>query len=81
MVPGENGQATLQLDHGWFLLNRNEQDRGREHFIRWYIEHAKPWLERRVELFVMVVVDFLSCECYSCYCTGIHWRKPSSSDL
>jgi predicted metal-dependent hydrolase len=51
VVPVENGQAPLRLDHGWFLLDQRQQARAREHFIRWYVEHAEPWLRRRVSLF------------------------------
>ena len=51
MVALDDGQAPLRLHQGWFLLDRDQQARAREHFIRWYIEHAEPWLGRRVELF------------------------------
>lgn len=51
MVALDDGQAPLRLHQGWFLLDRNQQGHGREHFIRWYIAHAEPWLGRRVERF------------------------------
>ena len=38
----------LKLKDGQFHLLRSEVDRGREHFVRWYTQHARPWLERRV---------------------------------
>ncbi len=39
----------LLLEHGRFRLVRAEAVRGREHFVRWYVEHARPWITRRVE--------------------------------
>lgn len=39
----------LKLHHGRFRLRRRDRDQGREHFVRWYTEHAAPWLSRRVE--------------------------------
>jgi predicted metal-dependent hydrolase len=38
----------LALERGRFRLVRAEAPRGREHFVRWYAEHALPWLRRRV---------------------------------
>lgn len=38
----------LKLSSGRFRLLRSEVDRGREHFIKWYAEHARPWLRRRI---------------------------------
>jgi len=51
LVGIDDKQAPLRLHQGWFLLDRNQQGHGREHFIRWYIAHAEPWLGRRVERF------------------------------
>ena len=45
-----NSLPPLRLHQGRFLLNRDEQERGREHFIEWYTGHALPWLRRRVDL-------------------------------
>ena len=39
----------LKLEAGRFKLRRDEAPGGREHFIRWYAEHAAPWLRRRVK--------------------------------
>lgn len=39
----------LVLDHGCFRLLRSEVERGRAHFVRWYSEHARTWLQRRVD--------------------------------
>ncbi len=39
----------LKLAGGRFRLVRNEVDRGRQHFIQWYTEHAHAWLSKRVE--------------------------------
>ena len=38
----------LKLDHGRFRLQRDAARNGRDHFVRWYIDHAEPWLGRRV---------------------------------
>ncbi len=38
----------LKLEAGWFRLVRDQADQGREHFIRWYTDHARPWLRKRV---------------------------------
>lgn len=40
----------LKLEAGRFRLLRSETVNGREHFIGWYIDHALPWLRRRVRL-------------------------------
>ena len=39
----------LKLEAGRFKLRRSLAPQGREHFIRWYTEHAKPWLTRRAK--------------------------------
>lgn len=39
----------LKLDAGRFKLVRGEAARGREHFVRWYADHARPWLRQRVK--------------------------------
>jgi hypothetical protein len=38
----------LSLRAGRFCLLRSEAPRGREHFVRWYMEHGQRWLEPRV---------------------------------
>jgi len=45
--------APLKLERGYFNLLRAEVTvgRGREQFIRWYTEHARPWIRRRVDCF------------------------------
>jgi predicted metal-dependent hydrolase len=40
----------LRLEAGRFRLLRSEVGRGRAHFIRWYAEHGRTWLRRRVEM-------------------------------
>ena len=42
----------LQLLKGRFCLREDERPRAREHFKRWYLEHAQPWLKERVGRFV-----------------------------
>lgn len=44
--------APLKLIQGRFRLLRSEAARGRDHFIRWYTDHAQPWLERRLDRWV-----------------------------
>ncbi len=39
----------LKLEAGRFKLARELASNGREHFIRWYTDHAQPWLQRRVD--------------------------------
>ena len=38
----------LKLAAGRFRLLRSELPQAREHFIRWYSAHARPWLAQRV---------------------------------
>jgi predicted metal-dependent hydrolase len=38
----------FKLEGGRFKLLRSEADRGRLHFQRWYRNHARVWLEKRV---------------------------------
>jgi len=40
----------LKLEAGRFRLVRAEAEQGREHFVRWYIGHAQPWLRQRARL-------------------------------
>jgi predicted metal-dependent hydrolase len=42
--------APLKLEQGRFKLLRAEVDNGRAHFIRWYADHGKRWIARRVGL-------------------------------
>jgi predicted metal-dependent hydrolase len=39
----------LRLEAGRFKLRRNQAAQGRVQFIRWYTNHAAPWLRKRVE--------------------------------
>jgi predicted metal-dependent hydrolase len=50
-APAEASVPPLALRHGWFALLRVERERAQEHFTKWYIEHVRPWVQRRVELF------------------------------
>lgn len=51
IAPPETAAPALRLHHGRFLLRRDERECAPEHFIRWYIGHGRPWLERRAALF------------------------------
>ena len=44
----DDQDAPLKLDQGRFRLLRGEQGRGRMHFVRWYSDHARSWLNRRI---------------------------------
>lgn len=44
----ERQDVPLKLFAGRFCLDREELTSAREHFIRWYSEHAKAWLSNRV---------------------------------
>ncbi len=47
LIPSQ--PVPLKLEHGRFKLRRAEASRGREHMVRWYTSHARPWLRRTVE--------------------------------
>ena len=40
----------LKLQRGRFRLIRSETQRGRDHFIAWYTEHARDWLGKKAQL-------------------------------
>ncbi len=44
----EEQHAPLLLKDGRFKLRRAGLPEARSHFVRWYTEHALPWLEKRV---------------------------------
>lgn len=44
-------EVSLKLEAGRFRLRRSEAATGRETFVRWYGDHARPWLLQRVEGF------------------------------
>lgn len=44
----DDQSADLRLEAGRFRLRRSAVPQGRETFIRWYSDHALPWLTRRV---------------------------------
>lgn len=41
----------LSFQERWFLLREDEQRRGQEHFIKWYSEYGRQWIEQRVEYY------------------------------
>lgn len=47
-VEGEQA-VPVKLERGRFKLRRRDAPQGREHMIRWYTEHAAPWLRKRIE--------------------------------
>ena len=44
----ERQDRPLKLMQGRFLLDRSAQSRARDHFVRWYCDHGKIWLNDRV---------------------------------
>jgi predicted metal-dependent hydrolase len=77
--------APLRLHQGRFILRSNEQHHAQKHFINWYIEHAQPWLQRRVNFLAdrigvspkAIQVRDLGFRWGSCSCSGtlnFHWR-------
>lgn len=44
----DDQDVPLKLEAGRFKLRRELAPDGRAHFVRWYIEHGRPWLRRRV---------------------------------
>lgn len=51
LLVDEQGRP-LKLEAGRFKLQRSGVPRGRVHFIRWYTDHAGPWLTRRARRWV-----------------------------
>lgn len=49
LLVGKKQNKPLKLEQGRFKLVRSEAEQGREHFVRWYTEHARPWLAKRVD--------------------------------
>ncbi len=45
----EHQDRPLKLVHGRFVLDRSALSRARHHFVGWYCEHGKSWLEDRVD--------------------------------
>lgn len=84
LIPS-SASAPLRLHQGRFMLRSDEQSHAQEHFTNWYIEHAQPWLQRRVNLFATrisvsprtIQVRDLGFRWGSCSSSGninFHWR-------
>ena len=43
----EDQDRPLKLEHGRFKLRRDRAAEGRAHLVRWYTDHARPWLRGR----------------------------------
>lgn len=52
LVDDDEQEAAVQLIRGRFRMRRSDAERGREAMHRWYVDHAAPWLGRRVERWV-----------------------------
>lgn len=85
VAPGEQG-VPLRLMHGLFLLRRDMAPAAHQHFVRWYREHGRPWLMRRVDRLAprigvtptSVEVRDLGHRWGSCSAGGVvnfHWRS------
>ena len=83
--PPNASAPPLRLHHGRFRLRRGERDRGRARFIEWYVEHGRPWIQRRVDRYAgrvgvtprAVEVQDLGYRWGSCGQNGtlhFHWR-------
>jgi predicted metal-dependent hydrolase len=48
----EDGAAPLRLAHGRFIMHRQDQSKAATLFTRWYTDHARQWINRRVQEFV-----------------------------
>ena len=47
-----DGQSVpVKLEDGRFKMLRSVATEGRQHMVRWYEQHAQPWLTQRVERF------------------------------
>lgn len=46
-----NSNAPLRLEGGWFLLRRSESQHAEQHFVNWYLRHARAWISNRIELY------------------------------
>ena len=79
-------EVPVKLTHGRFRMRRKDAPRGEEHMRRWYREHARPWIERKVERYAGrvdvepagVVVQELGYRWGSCGQGGalyFHWRS------
>ena len=42
-------EVPVRLESGRFKMRRGEAADGRTHLVRWYADHAQPWLTARVE--------------------------------
>lgn len=48
VVDPSEQEVPLRLLQGRFLLRRDTVPRAHEHFVRWYCENGRRWIERRV---------------------------------
>lgn len=78
-------EVPLKLEHGRFKLRRGDVAQGRATFVRWYTDHAKAWLDRRIQIWSQrlgvestgVDVRDLGFRWGSCGKNGriyVHWR-------
>lgn len=44
----EDQETPLKLEKGRFQLLASQANQGRELFVRWYSEHARPWISKRM---------------------------------
>ncbi len=53
--PAEVSLPALRLHEGRFVLRRDECHRAPEHFINWYVQNGRSWLQRRVDLYLSLI--------------------------
>jgi hypothetical protein len=51
LVNDDEQEAPVKLERGRFRMRRSAAAQGRRHMVRWYTDHAQPWLEQRVDRF------------------------------
>ena len=82
----EDQEAPVKLEHGRFKMLRTLAPEGRDHLVAWYTDHARPWLEKRVQRWEArvgvqssgVIVQDLGYRWGSCGKGGklyFHWRS------
>ena len=49
--PQDDATPALRLHRGRFQLHKDERERAGDHFAHWYARRARPWIERRADLF------------------------------
>lgn len=51
IVEDTEQDVPLKLERGRFRLRRADLPKAREHFIRWYQDHGRAWIAKRIDVF------------------------------